>query len=166
MRTWDDAAGVVEFPDGRSVRASGVLTNQYAWKVRGELPGARPAELPAPQFAVYLLGRRPAPTAWPARWVRWPDFRTPADTADALDALRDAHRRAATERVEIACGSGIGRTGTALAVLAILSGVAPAEAVAWVRAHHHRRAVETPGQRRWLRRPEVVSLYSPAQGAP
>jgi protein-tyrosine phosphatase len=76
----------------------------------------------------------------------------PADRDHALATLREAHRRAATERVEVACGGGVGRTGTALAVLAVLSGVEPAEAVAWVRATHHPRAVETPWQRRWVRR--------------
>jgi protein-tyrosine phosphatase len=92
---------------------------------------------------------------WPAEWVRWPDFRLPADEAGALAALRDAHHRAAGERVEIACSGGVGRTGTALAVLAILSGVEPDEAVAWVRSHYTPRAVETPWQRRWVRRLEL-----------
>lgn len=52
---------------------------------------------------------------WNARWVRWPDFRLPADRGDAQDALYVAWRRAAGERVEVACGGGFGRTGTALA---------------------------------------------------
>jgi protein-tyrosine phosphatase len=56
-----------------------------------------------------------------------------------------------TERVEVACGGGQGRTGTALACLAVLDGVPPEEAVAWVRAHYRRRAVETPGQARFVR---------------
>jgi protein-tyrosine phosphatase len=101
---------------------------------------------------VYLLARDPGPFAWEHRWVRWPDFRTPRSTPDALDALAEAHRRAATERVELACGGGVGRTGTALAVLAVLSGVEPADAVAWVRQRYDRRAAETPWQRRWVLR--------------
>ena len=77
----------------------------------------------------------------------------PTDRADALDALREALTRArAGERVEVACGGGIGRTGTALAAFAVLEGTTPADAVAWVRATYHRRAVETPWQRWWLRR--------------
>ena len=64
----------------------------------------------------------------------------------------DAHRRAATERVEIACGGGRGRTGTALAWIAVLSGVPPDEAVAFVRRHYDPHAVETPFQRRFVRR--------------
>jgi protein-tyrosine phosphatase len=53
--------------------------------------------------------------------------------------------------VEIACGGGKGRTGTALACLAVLDGVPPSEAVAYVRAGYHRWAVETPWQRRYVR---------------
>jgi protein-tyrosine phosphatase len=56
------------------------------------------------------------------------------------------------ERVEVACRGGVGRTGTALAALAVLDGLVPADAVHRVRADYHRRAVETPWQRRWLRR--------------
>ena len=59
--------------------------------------------------------------------------------------------RRAGERVEVACRGGVGRTGTALAALAVLDGLSPDQAVAWVRGSYHRRAVETPWQRRWLR---------------
>ena len=45
---------------------------------------------------------------------------------------------------------GVGRTGTALAAISVLAGVPPAEAVAWIRRHYIRRAVETPWQRRWV----------------
>jgi protein-tyrosine phosphatase len=82
--------------------------------------------------------------------VRWPDFRTPASTADAWEAIADAYERAAVERVEIACDGGVGRTGTALAAIAVLAGVPPTDAVAWVRAHYNRRAAEMPWQRRWV----------------
>jgi protein-tyrosine phosphatase len=92
------------------------------------------------------------PPEWQHRRIRWPDFWVPTDTDDALDALREALRRArAGERVEIACKGGIGRTGTALAALAVLDGLAPGEAVTWVRAGYSPRAVETPWQARWLR---------------
>ncbi|HEV3505209.1 MAG TPA: protein-tyrosine phosphatase family protein, partial [Actinomycetes bacterium] len=95
-------------------------------------------------------GKRPGP-AWPHRRVRWADFWVPADREEALDALREAHRRArGGERVEVACRGGVGRTGTALAALAVLDGLTPRQAVGWVRAGYHWRAVETPWQRRWL----------------
>lgn len=130
--------GVVELPDGRRVRGTGL---------RRPRRGA-----PPPDLAVYLLGRDPRVTGWEYQWVRWRDFRLPDSTEQAVAALRGAHRRAASERVEIACRGGIGRTGTAMAVLAIMSGVAPDDAVAWVRAHYHPRAVETRQQRRWVER--------------
>ncbi len=136
MGSWDAGDGIVEFPDGRRVRARGL---RRSFEGRTD-----------PEFGVYLAGRDPRIEDWPCRWVRWRDFRLPDSTEDALDALREAHVRAATERVEVACGGGVGRTGTALSVLAVLSGVPAADAVAWVRTHYHRRAVETRRQRRWI----------------
>ena len=69
-----------------------------------------------------------------------------------LRTLTEAWQRAVAERVEIGCTGGRGRTGTALACLAILDGVPGAEAVAFVREHYDPRAVETPGQRRYVAR--------------
>ncbi len=91
---------------------------------------------------------------WPHRWLVWPDFRLPRHPAEAADAVVGTHHRivALGEDVEVACGGGVGRTGTVLACLAVLDGLGPDEAVSWVRAHHHRRAVETRGQRRWVHR--------------
>jgi rhodanese/phosphatase family protein len=136
--TWaPDAPGVLLLPSGRLVRGRGLR--------RPAPPG------PDPQFGVYLLGAAPPPVPWESRWLRWPDFRLPADRAEAAEVFHEVWRRAATERVEVACFGGHGRTGTALACLAVLDGVAPGEAVGYVRAHYHRRAVETPWQRRYVR---------------
>ncbi|MEV7028218.1 protein phosphatase, partial [Kitasatospora sp. NPDC093558] len=67
--TWNPTApGILRLPSGRLLRGRGLT--------RPLPPG------PAPDFALYLLGRRPAPVPWEARWVRWPDFRLPADRAD------------------------------------------------------------------------------------
>lgn len=133
-----DEPGVLVLPDGRRVRGRSLRV---------------PAEDgSSPDWALYLLGSPPPATPWPHRWVRWRDFWTPADSRDAVDALGEAHRRAAAERVEIACAGGVGRTGTALAALLILQGMPVAEAILTVRETYHRRAVETPGQRRWLAR--------------
>jgi protein-tyrosine phosphatase len=104
-----------------------------------------------PAFGLYLLARDPGPFDWDHRWVRWPDFRIPTLSPEAISVLLDAYRRCPTERVEIACGGGVGRTGTALAAIAVLAGIPPAEAVAWVRRTYDQRAVETPWQRRWVR---------------
>jgi protein-tyrosine phosphatase len=136
---WDATArGVLRLPSGRRVRGRGL---------RRPLPDGA-----LPEFGVYLLGDRPTPVPWDARWVRWPDFRLPADRVDAQEALREAWYRAEAERVEVACGGGRGRTGTALACMAVLDGVPVREAVAFVREHYDPRAVETPWQRRYVTR--------------
>ncbi len=134
---WEAGApGVVRLPSGRLVRGRAL---------RRPVP-----EGPEPQWALHLLGSAPPAVPWPSRWVRWPDFRLPADPVDARDAVEELWRRSGDERVEVACGGGRGRTGTALACLAVLDGVAPNEAVRWVRDHYARRAVETPWQRRYV----------------
>lgn len=125
--------GVVELPSGV--------------RVRGRRLGA-PA---SPADRAVVLGGGPLPP-WPARRVRWPDLWVPLDRGDALAALAEALGRArAGERVEVACRGGVGRTGTALAALAVLDGLPAPDAVRWVRDRYHPRAVETPWQRRWLR---------------
>lgn len=103
-----------------------------------------------PDFGLYLLGKPPAPMRWDTRWLQWPDFRLPADEVDAREALREAWSRATYERVEVACDGGRGRTGTALACLAVQDGVPAGEAVTFVRRHFDPRAIETPWQRRFV----------------
>ncbi|MDX3311123.1 protein-tyrosine phosphatase family protein [Streptomyces sp. NPDC054884] len=140
--TWawsENDLGVLTLPSGRLIRGRGLR--------RPLVPSA-----PVPAYGLYLLGRRPAAPPWECRWLRWPDFRLPADHDDARAALTEAWRRAADERVEIACAGGRGRTGTALACLAVLDGVPPQAAVDFVRHHYDRHAVETPWQRRYVRR--------------
>lgn len=103
-------------------------------------------EGPRPVFGVYLLDDEPPAVSWESRWVHWPDFGLPADPADMARALREAWTRAATENVEVACLGGNGRTGTALACIAILDGVRNEEAVRYVREHYRPHAVETGAQ--------------------
>lgn len=57
-----------------------------------------------------------------------------------------------SERVEVACGGGRGRTGTVLAAMAMLDGLDADAAIVWVRRGYDARAVETPWQRQWLRK--------------
>jgi hypothetical protein len=128
----------MRLPSGRLVRGRGL---------RRPMPSGHP-----PTFGVYLLGSAPPEFGWESLWVRWPDFRLPADPAYAEEVLRQVWDRASSERVEVACFGGRGRTGTALACLAVLDGVPAAEAVAFVREHYHRQAVETPWQRGFVRR--------------
>ena len=135
---WDDGgAGVLRLPSGLLIRGRGL---------RHPLPSGHP-----PTFGVYLLGRPPPEFGWESRWVRWPDFRLPGDQASFRRLLPEILEKARSGRVEVACGGGRGRTGTALACLAILDGVPPGEAVAFVRRHYDPRAVETPWQRRFVR---------------
>ena len=130
---WLDETGLVTLPTGPRVR------------------GRRASDVASDADFALVLADGPAPS-WPHRHIRWPDFWIPLSRTDALDALREAHRRAhAGERVEVTCRGGVGRTGTALAALAILDGLPSAQAVRWVRDNYHHRAVETPWQRLWLR---------------
>lgn len=129
---WLDDTGLVTLPTGARVR------------------GRRLSDPTSPADFALILAKGPVP-AWPHRHISWPDFWIPTHRDDALDALHEAHRRArAGERVEVACHGGKGRTGTALAALAILDGLAAHEALSWVRSNYHPRAVETIWQRRWL----------------
>jgi protein-tyrosine phosphatase len=98
-----------------------------------------------PDFGLYLDGRWQPP--WPHEFLDWPDFSVPEDAelvVTALEALRQRARHG--ERVEIGCYGGHGRTGTALAVLALLCGHQPDQAVGWVRATYCERAVENDEQ--------------------
>ncbi|KND29633.1 protein-tyrosine phosphatase family protein [Streptomyces acidiscabies] len=140
MEIWErDTPGVLELPSGRRIRGRG-LRHPFL------------ETAPTPTYGLYLLGSPPPPHNWPSRWVRWPDFRLPKDRRDAREAFTEAWHRAGEERVEVACGGGRGRTGTALACLAVLDGVPADEAVEFVRRNYHRRAVETPWQSRYVRR--------------
>jgi hypothetical protein len=132
--------GAVQLPDGSWVRGRGL---------RNPTPDG-----PSPEFGLYLgsprLQARHSFT-WTHEWVEWPDFRLPRDSTLAVERIRDLHRRALDgQRVEVACGGGVGRTGTVISALAVLAGVPAAEAVDWARANYHPRAVETPWQRRWV----------------
>jgi protein-tyrosine phosphatase len=139
VTAWDPATpGVLRLPSGRLVRGRAL---------RRPLPPG-----PEPDFALYLLSRQPPKVGWEARWLRWPDFRLPIDREATAEALREAWSRAETERVEIACAGGRGRTGTALACLAVLDGLPGGEAVDYVRTHYAAGAVETPWQRTFVRR--------------
>jgi protein-tyrosine phosphatase len=71
----------------------------------------------------------------------------PDDREAAVASLRAALERArAGERVEVGCLGAHGRTGTALAALAVLAGHPADDAVAWVRRTYCDRAVETDEQ--------------------
>lgn len=142
MKQWAaELNGVVTLPSGRLVRGRGLRS--------GPVDDAY-----APDFGLYLTTRLHL-ESWQSHWIAWPDFRLPREPSSALSALREAYDRSSTERVEIACGGGTGRTGTALAILARYDGVPADEAVAWVRAAYRRNAVETPWQRKFVREAQL-----------
>jgi len=139
--------GSIQLPDGSWVRGR---------RLR------HPAPLgPDPTFGLYLGVDYQPP--WEHRRIAWPDFRLPRNPHEVAELLCRAHQHARDGgRLEIACAGGRGRTGTALAALAILAGVDSDHAVTWTREHYDERAVETPWQRRWVRRfPSLLSAGEP-----
>jgi hypothetical protein len=127
---------VVELADGTVVTGVSFL---------GGDPYARDA---APAFGLYLDERWDPP--WPHEHVAWPDFGVPdpGEVRAALDGLLARARRG--EVVEVGCLGGHGRTGTALACLAVLCGTPADAAVEWVRARYCADAVETADQRAFV----------------
>jgi Swiss Army Knife protein, DSP-PTPase phosphatase domain len=122
-------------PDGTRVRACGI-----AERVEDDPEGS---------FGLYLDSAW-TPT-WDAEVVDWPDFGLPAEPVRAAGQIVAAYERArAGELVEVGCRGGLGRTGTVLACMAVLAGLGPNEAVAWVRGSYDVRAVEMADQERWV----------------
>jgi hypothetical protein len=102
-----------------------------------------------PDFGLYLDPRWNPP--WAHDHVAWPDFGLPADVPAFGSQLKDLLSRArAGQRVEIGCLGAHGRTGTALACAAVLVGIAPNEAVEWVRSSYCGKAVETSEQEKFV----------------
>jgi hypothetical protein len=99
----------------------------------------------SPDHGLYLDARWAPP--WSHELIDWPDFGVPGDPAGFVGRLGDVLARARRgERVEVGCLGGHGRTGTAIAALAVLTGHPAGDAVAWARDHYCAHAVETPEQ--------------------
>ncbi|HEY0536851.1 MAG TPA: protein-tyrosine phosphatase family protein [Actinoallomurus sp.] len=136
--------GAIQLPDQSWIRGRGL---------RRPTPDG-----PPPIFGLYLGSdrlrhRHEGEQPWPHVWIDWPDFLLPRDRHQAIRRIQELHDHVRAGRsAEVACGGGVGRTGTVIACLAVLTGLSPADAVAWTRANYHRRAVETPWQRRWVTR--------------
>jgi len=125
----------VEFPDGTRVRASAISD--------------RCTDDPERAFGLYLDARW-EPT-WPATVIAWEDFGLPENPELAAQQITEAFGRARDgELVEVGCLGGSGRTGTVLACMAVLAGVPPEQAVAWVRGSYRPEAVETADQEAWV----------------
>jgi protein-tyrosine phosphatase len=126
---------LVTFPDGTRVRASQISERQTDDSERA--------------FGLYL-DQQWDPT-WEACVIDWPDFGLPEDPEAAAGDIAAAFDRARSgELVEVGCLGGRGRTGTALACMAVLAGVPGEEAVAWIRQAYRPEAVETPQQEEWV----------------
>jgi Protein-tyrosine phosphatase len=124
---------VVVLPDGTSVMAASFDADDPYTRER------------SPDYGLYLDRQWQPP--WPHDHLDWPDFGVPESTAPVVAALRSVLERArAGQRVEVGCLGGHGRTGAALACLAILSGPPGQEPVEWVRTAYCAEAIETPGQ--------------------
>ena len=126
---------LIRFPEGTEVRAASLSdrVEHDNWR----------------QFGLYMdEGWSPS---WESIVIRWRDFGLPYSNAEAVDQIVAAFKRAkAGEHVEVGCIGGLGRTGTVLACMAVLAGVAPNNAVAWVRQNYHQRAVENGDQQHWV----------------
>ena len=125
----------VTLPDGTRVRASAIFE--------------RKAHDPSRDFGLYMDWRW-EPT-WPAEVIDWADFGLPDDGVRAASQIQGAFSRARNgETVEIGCLGGLGRTGTVLACMAVLAGLDPSAAVAWVRKNYRSGAIETADQESWV----------------
>ncbi|TDB74826.1 phosphatase [Micromonospora sp. KC721] len=144
--------GTIALPDGTLVRGRGRREPFPS----GLLPDfglylGHPPDAPRRGLSRLFPRRVPWQPDWPANWILWPDFRTPRDSEDAAAKIAAAYRLARSgQHVEIACTGGTGRTGTVIACLAVLAGHPVDDAITWTRNHYRPRAVETPGQRRWI----------------
>lgn len=125
----------VRFPDGTEIEAVGI--------------NARLVDKVGRNYGLYLDPRW-QPT-WSADVIEWADYGLPMDSDGAVETICKAFGRAKHgERMEVGCFGGLGRTGTVLACMAILAGIAPGQAVKWVRDHYDPCAVETPEQEQWV----------------
>jgi protein-tyrosine phosphatase len=129
----------VSFEDGTTITGVSFL---------GDDPYSRNAP---PSFGLYLDEQWSPP--WAHAHIDWPDFGVPVDGDALRGALTDLVARARQgDPVEVGCLGGHGRTGTALACIAVLTGTPATEAVAWVRVNYCENAVETDEQEAFVRR--------------
>jgi len=99
----------------------------------------------APEFPELEIAPKVIKVNWPDMGVIWLPREWWTRLAETLKGFR---------RVYIGCGAGMGRTGTALSILAHLHGVVPPSKgpIAWIREVYDSGAVETPEQRRYVAR--------------
>jgi len=122
----------VEMADGTTVYASSCHS--------------RPAsEKHVPDWGLYLDGSWQA--AGPAYTVDWPDYNIPTRLDAAALMIVDVFNKARRGLwVEVGCIGGHGRTGTALACMAVLGGMNPEDAITHVRSTYCEHTIETADQ--------------------
>ena len=125
------------------------LTLPYGGRVIGSGCFERTPDDVVPNFGLYAYdGWRPT---WPAAFIDWPDFGLPVDTDEATSLIVDAFARVRNgELVEVGCHAGNGRTGSIIACMVILAGIASTDAVEWTREHYCWHAIDTKEQERWV----------------
>ena len=138
IRQWDThESGVITFPSGARIRGRPI---HYYKTCRN-----------SPDHILILSCFYPRhPPKAEVHWIKWPDFCLPVNTLKTRHALELTLERATYSRVDIACRGGVGRTGTALACIAILDGMDPVSALNFIRDTYHPRAAETPWQRWYI----------------
>ncbi|MCA3279698.1 MAG: protein tyrosine phosphatase [Roseomonas sp.] len=130
--------GRLELPlDGRLISISGGPFDAMPQGARGLCLEARAARLAEAEWQLDV-----------------PDFGLPdeAGLRAVLTQMLTEMRAAPDDAFHIGCKAGLGRTGTAMACLAILAGAAEGDPVAWLRAAYNAEAIETPAQEEFVRR--------------
>ena len=142
--------GAITLPvDGRLVRITGGPFDALPDGARGlclEADSARVAE---------------------AQWrLDVPDFGVPDAAAlhAVLSAMLAAMRARPSDAYHIGCRAGLGRSGLALACLAVLAGAVQGDPVAWLRAAYVPEAIETPAQEDFVRGFAAQGFAAPTPG--
>lgn len=127
-----DGTKAVTFPDGTLIYPS----SSYSTSKRDSIP----------DYALYLETHRTPVSA--AIYIPWKDYGLPEiDFRHAADIICDTFALAHDGMtVEVGCIGAHGRTGTVLACMAILAGVALDDAVEWTKTNHCEKAVESERQ--------------------
>lgn len=130
----------VHVHDDRVVLPNGTAVAAVSFDDLGPYARSRP-----PDYGLYLDVRWEPP--WPHEYLDWPDFGVPDSSSTVMSTVAAILKRAQDgESVEIGCIGGHGRTGTALACAAVLTGCPPDQAVDWVRRTYCPQAIETSAQ--------------------
>ncbi|WP_124054184.1 protein-tyrosine phosphatase family protein [Arcanobacterium ihumii] len=142
MKNWQDTDGVVEFPSGRRVRGR-------SWRASVTQEADVSVVLTTASGKEFsnngVIGSGETIT------IDWPDYRLPRRPSQAIQVLRDVWQRSDKELVEITCSGGVGRTGTALAILAIFEGMCSTDAIDFVQEKYNPGSVSEHAQRGFLK---------------